>query len=186
MRYDPGMSATTDVHAVDLGWSVGTLLRRWREAVEEALADIPDGSRGYHVLSVVVHGEPPTQAALAARLGIDRTVMTYLVDKFEGCGLVERRLDPNDRRARRIVATPHGVRTVAELERTVAAAEDGVLGALSPAERVVLRHLLARATSDADPHADGGADRCAVVTADLEPAPHPGAAATTPVSPAAG
>jgi MarR family transcriptional regulator, transcriptional regulator for hemolysin len=170
------MSATTDVHTVDLGWSVGTLLRRWREAVEEALADIPDGSRGYHVLSAVVHGEPPTQAALAARLGIDRTVMTYLVDKFEGCGLVERRLDPNDRRARRIVATPHGVRTVAELAQTVAAAEDGVLGALSPAERVVLRHLLARATSDAD----DDADRCAVVTADLGPAPGAG----TPDAPA--
>ncbi|MBO9555305.1 MarR family winged helix-turn-helix transcriptional regulator [Cellulomonas sp.] len=162
------MSAPADVHTVDLGWSVGTLLRRWREAVEGALAGIPDGARGYHVLSVVVHGEPPTQAALAAQLGIDRTVMTYLVDRFEGCGLVERRLDPHDRRARRLVATPLGVQTAAELERAVAAAEDGVLGALTPAERQVLRHLLARATADADAGADGDADRCAVVTADLD------------------
>jgi MarR family transcriptional regulator, transcriptional regulator for hemolysin len=52
--------------------------------------------------------EPCSQAALAARLGIDRTVMTYLLDDLVTAGLVERRQDPGDRRTRSVAATEHG------------------------------------------------------------------------------
>ncbi len=34
--------------------------------------------------------------------------MTYLLDDLEAAGLIERRPDPSDRRARRLAATPHG------------------------------------------------------------------------------
>lgn len=141
-----------------LGWSLAALLREWSARVEEVAGDLPQGSRGYQVLAAVVHEEPPTQAALAARLGIDRTVMTYLVDAYVGCGLVERTLDPTDRRARRIVATDHGRATLAGLEARVAAAEDALLAGLDPAERAALRALLERAATGVA-HDD---DRCAV------------------------
>ncbi|MFC8191711.1 MarR family winged helix-turn-helix transcriptional regulator [Cellulomonas sp. NPDC057328] len=145
----------------DLGWQLGTLLARWRAAVEDAVGDVPSGPRGYHVLGAVLDGTPPTQAALAARLGIDRTVMTYLVDRLVGCGLVERRPDPADRRVRRIVATDAGRVRHADLAARVAAAEDDVLVGLDPGDRSALRLLLARATG-APVH---GEDVCRVVGA---------------------
>jgi DNA-binding MarR family transcriptional regulator len=86
--------------------------------------------------------------ALATHLGIDRTVMTYLIDDLVGAGLVERQLNPADRRQRKIVATATGGAAYTDLERRVTAAEDTLLGALDPAERHALRQLLRRVACD--------------------------------------
>ncbi|GAA1717179.1 hypothetical protein GCM10009809_11470 [Isoptericola hypogeus] len=150
-----------------LGWSLAALLREWSAHVAAACADVPHGGRGYEVLAAVTHDAPPTQAALAARLGIDRTVMTYLLDELAGCGLIERQQDPADRRARRIVPTDHGRVVLAELDARVRTAEDALLDGLTTAERDALRHLLARAADRAAP----GDDRCAVVARVVDPAP---------------
>lgn len=142
-----------------LGWPLTALLREWSARVDALAEGLPDGTRGYQVLSAVVHDTPPSQAALAARLGIDRTVMTYLIDKCVDCDLVERQADPTDRRARRIVATAKGREVLADLDTRVAAAEDDLLGGLDAADRATLRRLLDRA-ADAAGH---DLDRCAVV-----------------------
>ncbi|MCD0449431.1 MarR family winged helix-turn-helix transcriptional regulator [Actinocorallia sp. API 0066] len=137
-----------------LGWTLTVLLRQWHERVEDIARELPQGVRGYQVLSAVAHGAPPTQAALAARLGIDRTVMTYLLDAFEGCDLLRRTPDPADRRARRIVPTDHGRGVLADLDARVAEAEDDLLRGLAAGERSLLLTLLERAASTASPDAD--------------------------------
>jgi DNA-binding MarR family transcriptional regulator len=129
----------------DLGWSLAMVLRRWQERVEETLSAIPHGSRGYHVLTVVVHDDLPTQGALASRLAIDRTVLTYLIDDLEAAGLVERQLDRRDRRARRVVATEKGRQLLAEADRSVAETEERVLGGLAQTERAMFRDAAERA-----------------------------------------
>ncbi|UZN02845.1 MarR family winged helix-turn-helix transcriptional regulator [Cellulomonas sp. S1-8] len=154
------MTDTTTRPADDLGWQLGSLLARWRTAVGAVLDGIPAGPRGYHLLRAVVAVDtPPTQAALAAHLGIDRTVMTYLLDDLCDAGLVERCADPADRRVRRIAATAAGRSALADVEGRIAAAEADVLHGLAPQERDVLRTLLARATGPASPDED----RCALV-----------------------
>ncbi|PZR52634.1 MarR family transcriptional regulator [Xylanimonas oleitrophica] len=155
----PAPPATAATTPSLLGWSLAALLREWSARVAELSQELPHGPRGYQVLAAVVHDAPPTQAALAARLGIDRTVMTYLVDAFVGCELVERQQDPADRRARRIVATEHGRRVLALIDARVREAERELLGDLDDAERDVLYTLLERAASGAA-HDD---DRCGVV-----------------------
>ena len=60
----------------DFGRALGVLLRSYRELVSQALGDFPHGPRGYQTLFEVVRGQQPQPAALATRLGIDRTVMT--------------------------------------------------------------------------------------------------------------
>ncbi|AEG45659.1 MarR family winged helix-turn-helix transcriptional regulator [Isoptericola variabilis] len=147
-----------------LGWALAALLREWSTRVEAVTADLPHGPRGYRVLAAVVHDSPPTQAALASMLGIDRTVMTYLLDRFVECDLVERRQDPADRRARRVVATEHGRRVLADLDARVAAAEEQLLEGLEPADRDALRTLLARAATAAAP----GDDPCGIVARFLD------------------
>lgn len=141
------------------GWSLAALLREWSAWVDAAADDLPQGTRGYQLLTAVVHGNPPSQAALAATLGIDRTVMTYLLDAFESCGLVERQQDPADRRTRRIVATDRGLEVLAAMEARVAAAEDELLSSLHPEQRAVLRELLERAATGTGPDED----RCRTV-----------------------
>lgn len=133
--------------AGEFGWSLTALLREWTARVEAAVGDLPHGTRGYLVLSTVVRDTPPSQAALAARLGIDRTVMTYLIDAYVKDGLVERQQDPADRRARRIVPTERGRAVLAEMDSRVRAAEADLLGGVEEAERAVLCRLLAQAAN---------------------------------------
>ena len=119
-----------DALADDLGWGLGTLFRAYVAAAHDAVADLPGGPRGYQVLSAAAQGTVGSQLALAQHLGIDRTVMTYLLDDLEAANLIERRPDPADRRARRVVATQHGIELLAELDERLRAAEAHLLAPL--------------------------------------------------------
>jgi DNA-binding MarR family transcriptional regulator len=140
--------------ADDLGWGLGTVFRAYVTAAHDAVADLPGGPRGYQVLSTAAHGTVGTQVALAQHLGVDRTVMTYLLDDLEGAGLIERRPDPADRRARRIVATRQGAKLLAALDDRLQMAEAHLLTPLDPKARASFRahvRLLATHIDALDP-----------------------------------
>ncbi|WP_052136601.1 MarR family winged helix-turn-helix transcriptional regulator [Arthrobacter sp. PAMC 25486] len=147
----------------DFGWTLGVLVRNYQNASTAAMGEFPQGSRGYQVLVAVVSGEQPNQLALAQHLGIDRTVMTYLVDDFVKAGLVERQLNPADRRARIVVATELGLAMLADLQQRVATAENAVLGALADEERELFRTLLRRVACDTPPVSEHDLGACAAV-----------------------
>jgi len=149
-------SATTPETALaasvehDLGWALGTLLRSYQRNAAGALGGLPGGPRGYLVLSAAAHELPCTQQALGQRVGVDRSVMTYLVDDLVSAGLVERRPDPVDRRVRRVVLTDAGQERLAALEGDLDAVGDHVLRSLSDEERVALRRLVRQAAVTVD------------------------------------
>ena len=116
--------------ADDLGWGLGMIFRAYVKAAHAAVADLPGGPRGYQILSAAAQGTVASQLALAQHLGVDRTVMTYLLDDLEAAGLIERRPDPADRRARRIVATEAGNELLSSLNDRLRAAEAHLLGPL--------------------------------------------------------
>ncbi|GAA2831012.1 MarR family winged helix-turn-helix transcriptional regulator [Crossiella cryophila] len=128
----------------DFGLALGAVVRGYFKAADRAVDDLPGGPRGYQVLSAAARGEAPSQIALAQQLGVDRTVMTYLLDDLERAGFVERRPDPADRRSRQIVITETGQAELCRLERRLSAVEDTVLTPLDESEREVLRGMLAR------------------------------------------
>jgi DNA-binding MarR family transcriptional regulator len=70
--------------------------------------------------------------------------MVVAVDALEGEGLVERRPDPTDRRARIVVPTDAGRELLAQAEEVVLGVEDEMLADLSVEERRVLSGLLTR------------------------------------------
>src|SRR5690349_24994449 len=126
----------------DIGWALGALSRAYMQAVSATFADVPGGPRGYQVLAAAAREEPGSQLALAQHLGVDRTVMTYLLDSLAEAGLVERRPDPADRRARRIVATTRGRALLDGLGQRLRAAEDQLLAGLDDEDRQTFRSLL--------------------------------------------
>lgn len=131
--------------ALDLGQALGTLLRRYLDAARQVVDDLPGGPRGFQVLSVSAGRACHNQARIAESLGLDRTVMTYLVDDLERAGMVVRRPDPADRRARQVVLTDHGQTVLAQASSRLAEIERSVLGSLSEGEAEVFRRLLGRA-----------------------------------------
>ena len=158
-----------DLHA-DLGWALGVVLRGYAKGAQHVIADVPGGPRGYQVLKSAVGGTAFTQLHLANRLGIDRTVMTYLLDDLEKAGLIERKPDPADRRARHVLATDAGRATLCELERKLAHIEDRILSALDETDRETFRALLRRIATRLDEH-DPLNDPCAPIVefTDVEP-----------------
>jgi DNA-binding MarR family transcriptional regulator len=145
-----------DALADDLGWGLGTIFRAYVTAAHAAVADLPGGPRGYQVLAAAAHGTVGSQLALAQHLGVDRTVMTYLIDDLAAAGLIERRPDPADRRVRRIIATRQGTKLLAALDARLQAAEAHFLIPLDPKAREGFRaqvRVLATHTEALDPPA---------------------------------
>jgi DNA-binding MarR family transcriptional regulator len=158
----------TSVEA-DLGWALGVVFRRYAKAAADTLNDVPGGPRGYQVLATTVGEGPKRQLDLAAQLGVDRTVMTYLLDDLEKADLVQRRPDPADRRARLIEPTDQGKETLCDLERRLVAAEADVLGSLDDGERMIFRMLLQRVAVKAD-QIDPLHNACALADETVDPA----------------
>jgi DNA-binding MarR family transcriptional regulator len=136
----------------DLGWALGVVFRRYVKESESALRELPGGPRAYQVLTTAGSYAPRRQLALAQQLGIDRTVMTYLLDDLEAAGLVERQPDPTDRRARLIAVTEKGRTRTQELRDRLESMEVQVLAGLDAAERADFRGMLQRiAMRDPEP-----------------------------------
>jgi DNA-binding MarR family transcriptional regulator len=159
-RYDGGVTAaripaTGDAASTcaalegDLGWMLGAVFRSYAKAGAAATADVPGGPRGYQVLAAATSEGPGTQLALANQLGVDRTVMTYLLDDLERAGLIERRPDPADRRVRRVVATDRGRTVLRELDERLKHVDDGLLSVLDEPDRSAFRALLRRLAAHA-------------------------------------
>ena len=139
----------------DFGWLLARAVRAYLGAAADVTEDLPGGLRGHQLLRAVARGCPATQLALASALGFDRTVVTYLVDDLEKAGLVERLLDPADRRVRQVSATAAGRKRLAALDRRLAKVQEQVLAGLSTEEvdglTAALRAIACTATRAAQP-----------------------------------
>ncbi|WP_062516371.1 MarR family winged helix-turn-helix transcriptional regulator [Demequina gelatinilytica] len=112
-------------------------------AGNSALAGLGLKVRSYSVLALAAE-VGPSQRDLAERLRLDPSQVVALVDGLEERGLVERRLDPSDRRARIVVATPDGRAMFARARDGIAAAQRETHAPLTEEEQLTLGDLLRR------------------------------------------
>lgn len=114
----PALAA--DDRALDLRRYTGALLklaRTYRRAVNKRLEEhgISD-ARALPVLQVARAGGGMRQGALAEELGIEGPSLVRLLDQICAAGLIERREDPSDRRAKTLHPTDAGLVLAATLE----------------------------------------------------------------------
>ena len=84
------------------------------------------------------------QNALAARLGVERSHISLLVEELGRRGLVQRRVNSADRRARILRLTSKGESTFDRLRKKNGVANDRVLDPLTKRERELLLGMLIR------------------------------------------
>lgn len=116
-------------------------------ATAEVVADDDLTPLEFAVLSYITTrgGEPDIdQRGLAERLGIDRNSTTRLLDTLEAKGLLERRVNVEDRRARLVRLTAEGERVCRRLYPEAYAGQMRLLDVLAPEERGVFLDLLVR------------------------------------------
>jgi DNA-binding MarR family transcriptional regulator len=90
---------------------------------------------GYAVLSRLGEEPPRTQAAFAESIGADKTRIIGVLDELQDRGLIDRRPDPADRRARLLSITPAGHRMQARVQREIQRNEERLLARLSRGDR---------------------------------------------------
>ncbi|ADP82572.1 MarR family winged helix-turn-helix transcriptional regulator [Pseudofrankia inefficax] len=145
------VTQSDDTASVD-AQSPGALVlmtRLSRQVYQAATEDILGMSLKQFVLLNQLHEDTGVpQQQLAEYLCLGANILVLLLNTTESAGWAERRRDPADRRRHLVHRTPAGTAAVARAEEAMDSVEHSVLGNLSPAERTVLRGLLARALGD--------------------------------------
>jgi DNA-binding MarR family transcriptional regulator len=139
---DTGGRDIRNALGADLGWLLSQTLRGYLHSADQAARVVPGDMRGYLVLTAATRSCVNTQLGLAKELGLDRTVMTHLIDDLEGAGLIKRVPAPNDRRAKQIVITGAGRERQQRVAELLLRAEEHLLAPLGEEGRTAFRSHL--------------------------------------------
>ena len=141
-----------DLSAIAVAGRLGRLALRLGPAQDRVLAEFALQDGGFDVLATLRRsGEPYTLTPthLSNELMLSRSGVTSRLDRLEAAGLVERTLDPADRRSFRIRLTDQGTSLVdaamtahtANVTRLMSSLSPSELTSLDNALRKLLRHF---------------------------------------------
>lgn len=139
------------------------LARRFQQIcasmVGEALAGSGIVQLEFAVLTFIIDVPGIEQWRLAEAMGIDRTNAGLVSERLEQKGLVRRRVNGSDRRARELHPTARGKATYHRLLPRIRGANAGILAPLSRAEQSLLIELLVKLIEGNRDHARPGGGR---------------------------
>ncbi len=143
--------------------SPASLARRFAQiclaVVAESLAGEDLTPLQYGALAYLNDEPHIDQNGLAARLGIEQSHSSLLVEQLVSLELVERRINGADRRARQISLTAKGTKLYRRLRLAAQSRRDRMLTPLTTAERQVLLDFLVRIVKANEAYARPGAGR---------------------------
>lgn len=149
------------VGAAELAEHVLQIARRIRRSASAGLAPLQMTPAQSRALRVIARADGPIRMGeIASRLHVVPRSATGLVEALESAGLVERAVDPANRRSVLVRLSGQGEGILREMAQARAAAAEVVFGVLDDDERATLAALLERveAAPDGDPETAGAAD----------------------------
>ena len=126
----------------EITWLLHRAAQRMRTATGEQAEKHGLQLRDHIVLSALHKTPNLTQVELGKTLGLDKTTLMTQLDRLEGAGLVERRRDPRDRRARIPHITGKGEVVRSEVADASDEVEKAALRDFSSAEVALFRRML--------------------------------------------
>jgi len=139
------------------------LARRFQQIcaamIAEALADAEVVQLEWAVVVFIDDVPGIDQHRLSQAMGIDRNNVSVILGNLEAKGLVERRINGSDRRARELYLTAKGRHLRRRFQPHIQAANDRILALLGPRERKTFIDLLVRLVEGNRNHARPGAGR---------------------------
>lgn len=82
------------------------------------------------------------QKAIGRELALDRTTTAEVLKRLEEKDLIERRVNPDDRRSRLSVITKHGLKVIRSLHESMQRSQDRLIEPLSEADRASFMQLV--------------------------------------------
>ncbi len=126
----------------EITWLLHRAAQRMRSATGAQAERHGIALRDYIVLSALHLTRDLTQVELAKTLGLDKTTLMSQLDRLEQMGLVVRRNDPRDRRARIPEITEEGQTVRARVASACADVEAVALGGAGPDQQTLFRRML--------------------------------------------
>jgi len=132
------------IHA-EIGRLITRLGRSWRRESDQELSDHGlSYATAIPLLVLSRQGETVRQGVLADELGIEGPSLVRLIDLLEAEGLVERREDPTDRRAKTLHLTRAGEAKVEETNRILRRVRASLLKDIGAEELAITFETLQR------------------------------------------
>lgn len=117
----------------ELGLLVPRLARLWRRKADQALIAHGLSEAVAHPLLILSRrGKCVRQGVLADEMGIEGPSLVRLIDLLQADGLVERREDPTDRRAKLLYLTALGEAKANDIDRVLGHLRNELLHGISP------------------------------------------------------
>lgn len=112
--------------------------------LQEGFAADGSGLRSYHyrLLAALEEWGPRSQAELGRSTAVDRSDVVAVLGELEARGLIERGVDPSNRRRNIVSITPAGLERLTELDAVIDEIQSQVLAPLSNSESRELAVLL--------------------------------------------
>lgn len=132
--------------AIDIDQQPGHMIRRLHQiSVGIFLQEV--GELGvtpvqYAALQVVANQAGTDQRTLARSIALDASTTGGVVDRLETRGWLERRMSPEDRRARQLFITPAGAQALTDTVPAMLRAQAQILEPLTPRQRSEFMRLL--------------------------------------------
>jgi DNA-binding MarR family transcriptional regulator len=130
--------------ARSLGFTISSLGYAVAARFAQTLAPLGLEPREFALMRAVSAAQGQTQQAIAGAMHVPASRMVALIDTLEARGLVERRHNPRDRRARELHLTAAGAELLTEALGRAGAFERALSDGLSDAEREQLLEMLQR------------------------------------------
>jgi len=96
----------------------------------------------FAALQALANSPRVDQRTLSRSIGFDTSTIASVIDRLEARGLVQRSLDPADRRVRLLALTPEGEAMLARVVPAMRRAQERMLQPLPPAERAEFMRML--------------------------------------------
>jgi len=127
-----------------LGFLVSDVSRLLRRSFDEKARTIGVTRPQWRVLTLLARREGINQGGIADLLEVEPITLSRMIDRLQEAGLVERRADPNDRRAWQLFLTDKATPIIAQLKACAVELFEDALDGFSESEEQQLSALLVR------------------------------------------
>jgi MarR family 2-MHQ and catechol resistance regulon transcriptional repressor len=159
VREDPRLERD----AVDLQAALSELLRVYQFRDRDMICCHDLSVTQFHALGVIGDAGPLSMNDLAARLFLDKSTTSRVVDSLERKGLAVREANPADRRALRLGVTENGKHLLGTVRVSILGEEKRLLADFEPAVRREMIRLIGRLARAAASRVDTTGGTCSTI-----------------------
>lgn len=152
----------------NFGFLLTEVSRKYLQRFEQRAGEFALTLPTCKVLANIQRNEGVNQTRLTELTCLDPMAIVRILDRLEADGLVERRPDPTDRRARCLYLTPKAAPTLQQLWELAAQTRTEVFTGISATERETFLEVLARLSDNLD-----NLDALVTATSAQTSTPHP-------------